>query len=154
MASTAVWKLKPVPPMRRPSSRKRITYGPPGHRSHSCALNARNASVSATDSWRGHPRYFVTSGLLAYVRKIVPASAGTGGDKTSRAVSIHGGAFTSLPRIGIASVDDPLQAEAIDDHAETRGPEGLLQRHHDPPVLGRTVKEALGFRCVVDVERQ
>src|SRR4029453_18603663 len=44
-------------------------------------------------------------------------------------------------RIGFLAVDQPRYAEAIDHHAETRGPERLLERNHNRPILGQFVKD-------------
>ena len=68
-------------------SREKIRYGPAGHRLHSASLNDRNARVCSTETCLGQPRYRVTSGSLAYVRKMASTSAARGRWRTRRAVS-------------------------------------------------------------------
>jgi hypothetical protein len=47
--------------------------------------------------------------------------------------------------IGSFAVDQPRYPEPIDKHAKTRGPERLLERHHNPTVLAQLVKNTLGL---------
>src|SRR5688572_20324041 len=55
--------------------------------------------------------------------------------------------------IGSLAVDQPRYAEAIHEHAKTRGPERFLERHYNPTVLGQFVKDTLGVSCALDVQR-
>src|SRR4029450_11355611 len=57
-------------------------------------------------------------------------------------------------RHGDFAVDQPGDAEAIDDHAEARGPEGLLERHDDLAVLREVAEDALGGGDARELERQ
>src|SRR5215831_13267588 len=53
----------------------------------------------------------------------------------------------------LLAVYHPGSAELIDQHAETGGPEGLLDRHPHRPVLHQSVKYALGVGRIFDVDR-
>src|SRR6266496_6523772 len=56
--------------------------------------------------------------------------------------------------VGTIAVDEPRYPEAIDEHAKPRGPEGLLEGHHNLAVLGQLVKDTLGVSGVVDLKRE
>jgi hypothetical protein len=49
----------------------------------------------------------------------------------------------------LLAVDHPWDAEPIDHHAETGGPEGLLKRHTDLPVFYQRVEDAFGIRSSI-----
>src|SRR5213076_2656780 len=57
-------------------------------------------------------------------------------------------------RIGSVAVDQPWYPETIHHHAKARGPKGLLERHHDPPVLRQLIENALCLRRVLHLERE
>src|ERR1043166_4592918 len=56
--------------------------------------------------------------------------------------------------IGSFAVDQPRYAEAIDDHAKTCGPERFFERQYNPTVPGQLMKDTLGVRGVLDLERE
>src|SRR5262249_8077985 len=56
--------------------------------------------------------------------------------------------------IGSFAIDQPRYAEAINEHAKTRGPERFLERHHDPTALGQFVKGALSLSRTLDLKRE
>src|SRR5688572_4023488 len=52
------------------------------------------------------------------------------------------------------AVDLPRYAEAIDEHAKTRGPERFLQRHDNCPVFPQLVKDTRRVDRALDLNRQ
>ena len=46
---------------------------------------------------------------------------------------------------GSFAVSQPRYSEPIDKHAKTRGPERLLERHRNPTVFAKLVKNTLGL---------
>ena len=85
-------------------------------------------------------------------RQLVPLSL----EHSSKCSQLHGflleSATRGLPfrrRIGSFAVDQPRYPEPIDYHAKTRGPACLLQRHHNPAVLAKLVKNTLGVSRVL-----
>ena len=53
----------------------------------------------------------------------------------------------------LVAVDHPWDAEAIDQHAESSRPEGLLKRQVDLPVLRQGVEDALAVCRIGDSDR-
>src|SRR5678815_1890144 len=48
-------------------------------------------------------------------------------------------------RLGLVVVEHPIDAESIDEHAETRSPEHILKGQSHLPILSDTVEQLLGF---------
>jgi hypothetical protein len=53
----------------------------------------------------------------------------------------------------LLAVDHPRYAEAVDEHAETRGPECFLDRHLHLPFIRQCVKDAFCLGRFFDLER-
>ena len=52
----------------------------------------------------------------------------------------------------LLAVDNPWNAKLVDEHAETKRPKCLLQRHLNCSVFCQGLEDALGFHWITEIE--
>ena len=126
---------------------------PPGSRARRVPT-CRTQSASGA-CLRATPSRSSGAGVRAHALEDHYATDGT--RRGRMAIASRSGESLRMPRRrelrSVPAVDHPRDAESIDKHAKTGGPEGLLDRHCHRSVFRQGLKYAFCFSHVVDLDR-
>src|SRR5262245_3182572 len=117
--------------------------------------STRNVSglVAASSSTAATPTPSRTATTMAIVLNIDPSVAVANLGTIAIKGRLVGAPAGDLLRLGgRLAVDHPWGAELVDDHAEARGPERLLDRHPHGSVVRQCMKDALRLRRVLNTD--